>query len=330
MTGPAQRQDEAEALQREALDWISKMSLDGASETDLAELREWRGRSSAHADAFSVAARTWRSLNPVLEAARRQEELTTMTAARRPAVFGRRAVLGGMVGLSAAAAAGFMVVRPPLGLWPSLSELSADYRTGVGQQRKVSVGTIASVELNTDTSITLRPDAGGGTGIELISGEVAISKMESGGIQFVVVAGEGRAATRQATFNIRRDGTLVCVTCIDGDVQVEQGGHALSIGAGQQISYGAAEMSVPVAVDPGLIAAWRDGMLVFHDQPIARVIDEVNRYRRGHIVLLNAALGRQRVTARFELDQLDDVIAQIDQVFGARVTALPGGIVLLS
>jgi transmembrane sensor len=71
-------------------------------------------------------------------------------------------------------------------------------------------------------------------------------------------------------------------------------------------------------------------MLVFHDRPIAEVIDEVNRYRPGRILLLNATLGRRLVTARFELAQLDDVILQMNQVFGARITELPGGIVLLS
>ena len=36
-------------------------------------------------------------------------------------------------------AAGYLVVYPPLGLWPSLGELSADYRTVFSQRRHVDL-----------------------------------------------------------------------------------------------------------------------------------------------------------------------------------------------
>ena len=47
-----------------------------------------------------------------------------------------RLLVGGAV---AAAAAGYMIVRPPFGLWPPLQELAADYRTKKGEQRTISV-----------------------------------------------------------------------------------------------------------------------------------------------------------------------------------------------
>jgi transmembrane sensor len=331
MTVSTHRPEERELLQRQALEWITKMSLEGASERDIAALQEWRGRSAAHAEAFSAAARTWRSLDPVLESARREGKAGFMAAERlQRTTPGRRAVIGGLVGAATAAVAGVTVVRPPLGLWPSLFELTADYRTGIGQQRKVSVGQTASIELNTGTSISLRPQANGQSSIELISGEAVITKTASATTAFIVIAGEGRATAREAIFNIRRDGAVVCVTCISGTVQVGQDWRQLPLGAGQQVSYSDTTLGAPMAVDSEVVAAWRDGMLVFHDRPLAQVIDEVNRYRPGRILLLNAALGRRLVTARFELGQLDDVIVQMNQVFGARVTELPGGLVLLS
>jgi transmembrane sensor len=330
MTGATQRQEEREALEREAARWISKLSLDGASDSDIAALKAWRDQSPAHAAAFSAAARTWRSLDPVLVAARREEALALDLPRPRPAAFARRAVLGGLLGAGAAAAAAVLMVRPPFRLWPSLSELDADYRTGVGQRRTISIGTVASVELNTETSITVHPAAAGDPAIELIAGEVVVSKSGQSAVEFAVIAGDGRATAREATFNVRRDGAAVCVTCIKGEVRVAHGARSLALGMGQQVSYTAGATATPVAVDPGVVTAWRDGMLVFHDQPLARVIDEVNRYRAGRIILLNAALGRRLVTARFELGQLDDVIVQMNRVFGAHVTTLPGGIVLLS
>ena len=61
----------------------------------------------------------------------------------------------------------------------------------------------------------------------------------------------------------------------------------------------------------------------------SRVIAEVNRYRPGRIVLIDRSLGDEEVTARFRLDRLDDAIAQIHEVFRARIRTLPGGLVLV-
>ena len=83
-------------------------------------------------------------------------------------------------------------------------------------------------------------------------------------------------------------------------------------------------------VDPAIVAAWRDGELLFQNEPLARVIEEVNRYRPGRIILVNEALGQRRFTAQFKLDRLEVVITQLKATFGARVVSLPGGVVLVS
>jgi len=70
-------------------------------------------------------------------------------------------------------------------------------------------------------------------------------------------------------------------------------------------------------------------MLVFDDTPLAEVIDEINRYRPGMILLLNAQLGQRRVQARFRLDQLVQVAGLIRDACGARVAELPGGVLLV-
>jgi len=59
------------------------------------------------------------------------------------------------------------------------------------------------------------------------------------------------------------------------------------------------------------------------------VVAEVNRYRHGRLLITNAALGRTRVQASFSIDRLDDVAFLVRDVYGAELTQLPGGIVLL-
>ena len=54
------------------------------------------------------------------------------------------------------AAAGYIMVRTPFGLWPSIKRLFADYRTGKGERRKVALTPDVSLELNTLTSVAVR------------------------------------------------------------------------------------------------------------------------------------------------------------------------------
>ena len=44
-----------------------------------------------------------------------------------------------------------------------------------------------------------------------------------------------------------------------------------------------------IGVDTVVVTAWRDGVLVFRNTPLVRVIEEVNRYRPGRIILAAAS-----------------------------------------
>jgi transmembrane sensor len=132
-----------------------------------------------------------------------------------------------------------------------------------------------------------------------------------------------------ARFNVRYDSRSVCVTCLRGEVRVERGRTVFPLPAGRQMTYADQAFGPVVAVDLAVVTAWHDGILIFDATPVTAVIAEVNRYRPGRIILTNAGLGRERFSARFRIASVDRVVGEIEQVFGARATVLPGGIVLL-
>ncbi len=108
-------------------------------------------------------------------------------------MVGRRALLGGAIS-AAAASVGYAIVRPPLDLWPSLTEMTADYRTGVGQQQQITLDDAVLLKLNTRTSVSLlsRDTTGGQTDrIELVSGEAAVTAAHGSAKPGVVVAAQG-------------------------------------------------------------------------------------------------------------------------------------------
>jgi transmembrane sensor len=291
-------------------------------------LKRWCNQSTAHAAAFAEVNLLWDRSRIAAQniADVKQQSVAVVRHIGASGQLGRRAFLGGAVAASAAAV---MVAYPPLRLWPSLPELTADYRTGTSEQRRIAVADNISVNLNIRTSLSIR-SSDGSDAVELISGEAAIVTGAPAVKPFVVIAAEGRAIASRAHFNVRHDRSDVCVTCLDGEVRVEYGEQVAVLRQQQQVLYGDRGLDQVVTIDPAVVKAWQEGMLVFRNEPLDRVIDEVNRYRSGKIVLMNARLGRRLVEASFRLDRIDDVIALVRDVYDAQVTRLPGGIVLLS
>lgn len=316
-----------EMLQREAQEWLLRLTSGNVTVADAEALKRWCARSKTHARAFAEASLLWENLGT---AARRLPNPNVLGHGRRShaATMGRRAFLGGSMAASVAMA-GYLAMRPPLDLWPSVEELVADYRTRTGEQRRISVANGVVVDLNTGSSLNVRRE-GNEERLELVSGEAAIATTQQLPVRLTIEAAGGQIHATEAQFNLRCNGSRAIVTCHRGSVGVDYSGRSLSLREGEQISYANGTLDVATSVDPTVVMAWREGQLVFRQTPLSQVVEEVNRYRSGRIVLVNEELGRRLVEARVRLDRIDDLIGLVREAYGAQVTSLPGGIVVLS
>lgn len=308
-----------EATARDARGWLLALTSGRATEADAQAFRDWLRADPRHQDAFAEQKQLWQGMGPAIQ------ELATQNArqrVRKPVMTGRRAFLGGALAASAA----YLAFKPPLGLWPGVDTLGADYRTAAGEQRRVSLGNAVDVDMNTMTRINVGHDASGAI-IELADGEAEI---RSGATPAVVVAGKGRITARDAAFNLRYIGGETRLCCLSGSLRLVHAQGVFDVAANRELRYDDARVMPPVQVDPAVVTAWRQGWLVFNQQPLAQVVDELNRYRRGRLVLMNAQLGKRLVQARFSLEQVADAERLIRDAYGARVTHLPAGVVLLS
>lgn len=281
------RYNEPEALEREAHRWVTLLVSGDATTADAEALKHWRRQSPAHDSAFVGATQRWKDFGPAGRGLLEKGEAPVWSPP--PPMVSRRAVLGG-AGALAAGAVGYAVVQPPLGLWPSLTELAADYRTATGEQRQVTLADNISVRMNTQTSIAI-PSLADVEQVKLIAGEVSFTMPLNAPSSLVVLAGDGRTVASRARFDIRNVGPSVCVTCFEGELRVEQGMQAAILNAKRQIRYDGAGLQSVVSIDPVEAAAWQDGVLVFRFTPLSDVVTEINRYRPGKVILMNAALG---------------------------------------
>jgi transmembrane sensor len=321
-----------DTLRQEARIWLSRLAAGDVRQIDIQAFKRWQRTSAAHEAAFEDAKRQWKAMQPAIGDLLHTDPKIAARHARllhgpQP---GRRAFLGAAIGAAAVASvAGVAVMHPPLGLWPSPDEWRADERTATGEQRTLTLAQ-ASVTLNTQTSLRRRAPDSKGAGIELISGEAAIDLAAGGGV-FSVVAGAGRSLADAGRFEVRHlERDKVCVTCIEGSVRVEHAAGFRLLQARQQMIYDRDSVSGIVGIEPSDVSAWRKGELVFRQTALVHVVEEINRYRPGRVVLMAASKRNNAVSGRFAIGTLDEALLQIQHSFDLSARALPGGVLILS
>ncbi|MBV2150059.1 DUF4880 domain-containing protein [Sphingobium sp. AS12] len=330
MNGRTWTDAELARLRLEGLDQLNRLLSGEATEKDAAEFTAWRGQSPAHEAAFRSALRL-RQVVRVAEGVEKPSSIGIVDnvvdlAQARSGRLSRRAFIGGSV--AASVAGGLLFVGRSIDMVPSLAELNAKYRTGTGERLLVRLDDGATVLLNTRTSLNLRGDLPMPT-VELVSGEAVLTSGRSG--TAALVAGKGTSIGKNGQFSARHTPDETCITCLSGEVEVDWPGERRRLLASEEVRYSDRSIgAVTTQANTAALTAWQSGTLIFQDMPMRQVIDEINRYRPGRIVLTNNALATRRLSGTYNINRLDDFFSQAELAVGATITRLPGSVVILS
>ncbi|ARP97110.1 FecR family protein [Bordetella genomosp. 13] len=309
-------------LERQAREWLRHLTSGQATGRDVRKFEQWRDASAEHRAAWNQARRTWRDLGDLGRTWRERRP------AGQPVRSRRRMILGAGLAAGAASAAA-LAAFPPLALWPSMREWGADYRTAVGEQRRVALAGDVRVVMNTRTSLSAWLEAGQQR-VELLEGE-ATFECTHVDRQLQIQAGAGSVRAGVASLGVRRLGGSVLITCLDGQADVLHGSQRVALRTGQQVAYDDQGLQDVVTVaDPLAAASWRDGVVVIDDLPLPQAVDEINRYRPGRVVLVNDALSERRLSGRFPIGDIDVALVQIERLLGATLRHGPGGLVFIA
>ncbi|MBN8752875.1 MULTISPECIES: FecR family protein [Variovorax] len=316
-----------ETILAEARAWARRLRTQQPTTEDAAAFRLWRAQSPAHAHAWAATASDWRDIGRIAQAYRaRYPAPVDRAAPERVMRPGRRLFLGSAMAAAGAAAVA-VVVQPPLGLWPSLSELGADYRTATGEQKQVDLAGGIELALNTQTSLSVKAATEGeGTRVELLAGEAAVRNRGSAAME--VAAGAGRIWLASGCVEVRRFADHVRVLCTEGEAELRHPSRSVALHARQEVSYGREDVGPLAGVESPLASAWRQGVVVFNQTPLPEAVAEINRYRPGRVVLMGQGLAARRISGRFRVGALDEALVQMQQLYRLDARHV-GGLVLL-
>ncbi|MCY1502352.1 Protein FecR [compost metagenome] len=303
-----------DTLTDQANAWVVLLTSGNASVEDAHALQAWCAQSPEHAQAYREAARLWRQVGQLAVPPR---------PAKRPALR----LFGG--GALAACLALLAIGAMQLGLLPATHTWLADHHTAVAERRELQLPDGSRVEL--DALSTLDVDFSDGQRRLELRGGAAIFHVRHDPARPFVVSAEGGTVTALGTvFEVRHQPEGVRVTCSEGVVAIRQPGFEQRLlRAGEQLHYGTQGPTPVAAVDSSQELAWRQGLLVFRDRPLRDLIDELNRYHRGRILILDERIARLPVSGVFHLQRPDEALRHIEQSLQLSTTRLPAGVILL-
>ncbi|PYG96475.1 iron dicitrate transport regulator FecR, partial [Arthrobacter stackebrandtii] len=189
----------AEPLDRDTLEAAARWYVElrcGADDTLRAAHQRWLSSNPQHLLAWERLARLQGKLAQVTPGIARP----TLTSARAK----RREVLKVLSVLLVGSATGGVVLQDGI-----VARLTADVRTGVGQQRSLRLDDGTQLRLNTDTAVDIRYN-GEWRALELLKGEILVQTASDAlSRPFVVHTGQGSVRALGTRFIVRCDNDLV-------------------------------------------------------------------------------------------------------------------------
>lgn len=337
MISKGDKEGTIDPLDREAVDWVVRLTVGQITESDRVAFEQWITTNIAHERAFAAASELCAHMRHMdlpknLEAFERtstldipeDDNVVQLRPKSRYASMNRRNFLGGGA-IAASLAGGLMLVNPLHGLWPSLAELMADRRTGAGEQQRFSPVAGVDIELNSRSSASQTLS---GHGLELIAGEAFISVADAEQ-PFEVVAHGANLSAYQASFNVQMLDENLCVTCVDGSINVGRGNYSERLQAGHEVVFDAQGRVQKANADEFVRLAWRRGLLILRGTSVENAIPKINQYYPGRLILTDKSKASWPVTGVFHIDQIDLAVVQLERLLDVKARHLPGGVVLL-
>ncbi|MDP5280829.1 FecR domain-containing protein [Sphingomonas sp. DG1-23] len=176
--------------------------------------------------------------------------------------------------------------------------------TAVGQRKRMTLSDASSVSLDTDSEIAVRMDEKA-RNVMLRRGRAYFKVTKDAHRPFIVSAGDKRIRAVGTAFEVRIDKGEVIVTVVEGTVEVTERNPKRAIANAARIGAGTQLVTLPHndwsirQIDAGQSTTWLTGRLSFVDEPLAKAVDEMNRYSSQKLAFRDGHAPDERILGVF-------------------------------
>ena len=289
--------------------WAARLRSSQLSRSQRDELRTWLDASPAHRTLLDGYCECSADLDAALAVLKSEQRVRAPTLARSS----RWAWIGGFsIAAAMAAAVVVFVLRTPEQILRSLP----------GQRSAFTLadGTVVNLNGHSSAIVSLERHE---RRVTLTEGEALFTVAKDPSRPFYVTTPHGVVRVTGTVFNVRADAPeREEVTVLEGHVQVSSKKNVdpVSIHAGDQVFLAGEKPSVhPLsAEDLRRVTAWRDGRIVFKDEPLRSAL-ECFAWYHGRKIDASAHLDGLTLGGQYDLDDLDTFLSGIEQILPVKV-----------
>ena len=321
--GPAELLED-DIVSERAADFFARRRFGQWNDADQAELEGWLAQAVSHHVAFlrlqGIAARADHV------AAVRALKLRKSAAKSESGIRYRRFAVPLLAAASVTlfAALGF----PYLNSW--LRPADRTDSTDIGGRTLLSFADHTQIELNTDTAVRVRMTTAERT-VWLEKGEAWFHVAHDAAHPFAVIVGKHRITDLGTEFLVRRDAENVDVALLKGRASLSGGTQMATLNPGDEAVATPVSLSVTRKSGQELAdeLAWRKGMLVFRNTPLAQVVREFNRYNATKLVIADPSIAGEKISADVRTDDYESFLELAEVTLKLHVDR-EGGVILIS
>jgi transmembrane sensor len=331
---PASVNEAPDPLIEEASIWHVRLREPDADDHDREAFQRWLERDPLHREAYAEMQRLWSALDVPVDKVLKAREISRPDVLPAmppmPGRLSRRAVLRwGTV------AAGIALTVSAGGWWHwgGRDDLRSDYVAGVGERAITTLPDGSEVTLNTDTALAVAMTERRRT-VRMYRGEAYFTVARDAARPLVVETEAVEVRVVGTEFNVRIDDDRTTVSVLRGHVEVASSvprrrPDAVSLKRGQQVIVDAGNVGPVQVFDAAAVTAWHRGQMVFYRTPLGAVVEELNRYHRGRILVINGELRRLNVTGVFDTKHPLSALDVIERILGVESTRITDRLVLV-
>ena len=303
----------------EAAKWAARSLSGEMTDEEKAALDEWLNADPRHQESFDAYIETALVATEAADASAEDalfEDLEQFAEKRRS----RRRWLAAAPAIAASAAAAAIFFSVTMNSADSPSRYAALH----GEMVEINLADGSLVTLNTDTEIDVRVDAQQRT-VRLLKGEALFDITRDTKRPFVVASKRAQATVLGTRFNVYEKADETIISVLSGVVEVDAAGSAemqqpVTLISGREVSVGGAGDRINVRdFDPDAVISWRRGLAYYENEPLAAVVEDLNRYFHRQLVIGDSELNDIPVTGSFDLKDQSAAVEALRLAFSLEV-----------
>lgn len=312
---PAPVHQPSHAVLEQAAEWYARLRDGKAGHREQAAWQAWLHAAEEHRAAWRYVEDISGSFAVLHDTPEPRQTASTLCSAN-DRLHLRRRTLASIAMLASGSLLGWLGWREAL-LPASLLAWTADYRTGTGEQRDITLADGTHLWLNTASAVNV-DFTGEVRRITLMDGEIHMATARDAR-PFLVDTPHGRLRALGTRFNVRLDGDETRLAVYQGAVEIRTAatGATTVIPAGKQAGFTAEHIHEPKSADLAR-EAWTQGALVADNIALREVVRELRRYRQGHLGIADE-VANLTVYGNFPVQDTDRVLAMLASALPIRI-----------